>query len=405
MKLFSLSKKEFILFILFLQSLSGLSCLAFDSVINSYITLIVVFGILFTIFFGKGAIVSDNYCSRKWLVAFAVLPLFTHIVTALEYDQPYYESARVMLPHWLFLIYFILIKKEFNVEGIIKIILILAAAKVIITGAQQITYPNILFSFKVENTDDNGFFHTIPQRSGFYRFLLGDAYYLTLFSAIYCYTLLLKKFNRRIFLLFLLYAFGLYMDQTRQILVSFTICLILLPLLKTGSNKSRYILFTLLILGLLYGFSDELFGELMVETKEDSLEGTSRMIASSYFLDNTGGFFTSLFGHGFPYKNSSLGILIDQLNNLHITRCDVGMFGAIHMVGYAFVVTFLLYFLFVVKRNWKYIDDYLQLYLISIIINIPLIFPLYNYTVVGIEFFMGMLFWMVDKSIIANKNQ
>lgn len=343
------------------------------------------------------------YPSGKFVALFIILPFATAISCYIEHGQSIFTSINAMFPHLILCIYFYFILKNSQTDKLINIIIIYAIIRTIITGIEQITYPNVLFAFRMDTYDENGF-HPLEIRSGFYRFLISDAYYLPVFSGFYSFSKLLERFNKKHLIIFLICAFGVYMDQTRQVIFSFVVCLALLPILKRGKHILRYLLVVVLVISVLYSYSDILFGELMEKTSAQMDDTDIRLISYMYYFNNTGSFVSTLFGNGFNGSLASeYGREISRLQDMGLYRCDIGIVGGIHLLGYVFVSFFIFYYLFVVLRNWKHIDTFLQMMLISILCNIPLIFPLYNFTLASIEFFMGILFYLIDRSIIKNK--
>ena len=150
---------------------------------------------------------------------------------------------------------------------------------------------------------------------------------------------------------------------------------------------------------------DLLFGETISKTQNEVSDDNIRVLSYAYYFSNTGDFITSLLGNGLASTKSSYGQEIAKLENWGYFRCDIGIVGALHMLGYVFILLFILYYVFVILRNWKKIDAYLRLYLLSILVNIPLIFPLYNATLPCFECFMGILFYLVDRSILQKNDQ
>lgn len=109
-----------------------------------------------------------------------------------------------------------------------------------------------------------------------------------------------------------------------------------------------------------------------------------------------------LFGNGIPGK-SDYGNEIHKIETtLHLYRTDIGIVGALSIGGICTVAMFFLYYLKVVWKNWRYMELYQQLFLISALLNIPLIFPLTQ----GIHYkcFWAILIFIIDSTIIRIKD-
>lgn len=348
--------------------------------------------------------VISKYKSHKFIVIFLILPFFTALSSYLTHGHSIFNSINATLLHFILVIYFFAIIKNISPSYILKVLAVCMLIKLGLTIIEQFTYPNVPFTFRYEGYDEvTGEWMEIGQRSGIWRFLISDAYYLYMILGFKSFYELRKKYSAKYCILFLLCCLGLYLDQTRQIMFSFAASLLIVSFFKS-KNKILYFI-VVGILGIVaFQFVDVLFGELIELTADDASEDYSRVASYVYYLTDYHGLFSLLFGHGFGGGNDTWGNHIFYLEQtLRLFRMDIGIVGAFHLLGLVFVISFIIYFFFIHVKNWKYIDAYLQTMMISVVINIPMIFPLYNYTVCAMEFFMGCLFYMIDKSIIENK--
>lgn len=347
---------------------------------------------------------SNQYSSLNYVICFCLYPLLTSIVCYIYHEQSFMLSFQTLLAHWFLLIYFFLVINKISSKSIVNLIIVFAIIRTGLTLIEQFTYPNVPFAFRMSGFDDNfGKYMDVEIRSGFYRYLISDAYFLPLFAVFYSFMQLVKEISWKFLLIFLISILGIYMDQTRQIIFSMIICLCLYPFLNLNRRQIKYI-FILGIIGIvIYSNMDLLFGETISKTQNEVSDDNIRVLSYAYYFSNTGDFITSLLGNGLASTKSSYGQEIAKLENWGYFRCDIGIVGALHMLGYVFILLFILYYVFVILRNWKKIDAYLRLYLLSILVNIPLIFPLYNATLPCFECFMGILFYLVDRSILQKK--
>lgn len=341
--------------------------------------------------------------SYKYVWFFYLYPFFTSVICLLYHNQSLFQSFQSLLPHWFISIYFILILLKIPPKKVIQLIIICSLIRTGLTLIEQFTYPDVPFAFRMDRYDDEtNQFVAVEVRNGFYRYLISDAYFLPLFSAIYSFIKYMAKRDLKYILIFLFSCLGIYMDQTRQVMISLALCLCLIPFVDAKKRRMRYIMLFLVLAAIMSANFDIWFGEALNRTRDDATESNIRVIAYTYFFENTGDVITSLFGNGLSYAKSTYGLEITRLQDLGLYLVDIGIVGIIYVLGYFFVAIFALYYLFVIFKNWKSIDSYLRVFMISILINSPLIFPLYNGTLPCFECFIGMIMYLIDKSILKN---
>lgn len=365
--------------------------------------------LLIYLFLNWGKIYHKRYCYKSFpfVLYFLLAPIITHISCFLSHGQSIIASISVATESMVLAIYFYCILKGTNKDSIITFILLLAVARTLITLIEQFTYPHILFSFAQDFFDDYGSFHEVEERSGFRRFNIADAYYLVVFLGFYSFNKIIKRFQMKYALVFLFALLGIYMDQSRQIMFVFFISLLFTPFLmdKTKSNNKglKVVLIIMIFSITLYANYDSLFGELGEKTSEQLNADYTRSVEIVFFLSKLGNPLTILFGNGW-FGNSAYGReYIDLQDTVHMYRSDVGIVGALHMLGAVFIIVFIVYYITVVRKNWRYISMEYKYMLLFILFDIPLIFPIYNFTFASVECFMGILFYLIDKSIQENK--
>lgn len=350
---------------------------------------------------------ANRFASYKYVVFFYLYPLLTAVVCYIYHGQTIMQSFVALLPDWFISIYFLLIIFKIPPRKIVQLIVVCALIRTGLTLIEQFTYPNVPFAFRMDDYDEFNNFKEVEVRGGFYRYLISDAYFLPLFSAIYSLIKFTSNKSLKYLVIFLVSCFGIYMDQTRQILASLALCICLIPIIDSKNSKIKYFFIFVFLVGLVVSNFDLLFGESVSKTRDEVNESNIRVASYIYYFDNLGDIITSLFGNGLSYPKSSYGTEIANLQDFGLFTVDIGIVGALYILGYVFIAVFICYYLFVLIRKWRYIDSYLKVFLISVIVNIPLIFPLYNATLPCFECFMGMIFFLVDSSIqehvIVNK--
>lgn len=402
------SKLHYIIIIfIFLLSLRFFSYRYVDSTLMGRLTqLTSILMFLYAAFsYSKLNLYAKDYKSYRYVFFFYLFPLITSVACYLYHGQSYLQSIIALLPNWFLSIYFIAILFKIPPKRIINLLIICSLIRTGLTFIEQFTYPNVPFAFRMDAYDEFNHLREVEVRNGFYRYLISDAYFLPLFSAIYSIVKFTTKKSIKYLIIFIISCLGVYIDQTRQIIISLALCLCMLPFVGARKGRGKFIFILLILVAIVVSNFDVLFGEAVSNTQDQANDSNIRFISTTYFLDNTGDIISSLFGNGIPYPKSSYGAEIGRLQDLGIFTVDVGVFGAIYILGYIFVAVFASYYLFVVIRNWRLIDAYLRVYLISILINIPMIFPLYNSTLPCWECYIGLLFYLVDKSIQKNVPQ
>lgn len=391
---------SFFLAFLFLHSISYMSYTGVNPTLYGQLSKIILFILLLVYILNMNTIRSEVtlFKSFRYVVLFLILPLLCSISCYLEYGQSILTSINVSFGKFFLLVYFFLIYKKVNTDTIIRIIVFFAFIRTGLTLIEQLTYPNVLFASRMDGYNSEGVWRELEVRSGFYRFLIADAFYLPLFAAFVYFNKLMEKFSYTHLLIFLFFCFGLYMDQSRQILVSFAICLLFSPFLS-GQKKLNYIFIIAIFAFLLFIFANVLFSDLVDSTREDVNEDNIRLFSYAYYWDNRGGFITQLFGNGFTGGTGTYANIITDAESAGLWRVDIGIIGALHKLGWVFILTFVLYYYRVIFKNWKSIDRSVLMMMISIIANLPMIFPLYNFSYAGYECFMAFMFYLIDTSI------
>lgn len=401
-------KIVYVLGFIFLVSTMFMSYKGISVVANTSLILCIEFGIVFFLLRHRNRfyLLSHYYPSFNFIVLFSLLPVFTWISCYLAHGQEIYYSFGAFVPHYLLLTYFIMTYYNVRAQSIINIIIFFALLRTGITFIEQFTYPNVPFSFRTERYNIYGNLIEMEQRNGFYRFLIADAYAVVLFTVFYAFVQITKHLSIKYLLLFLISCFGIYMDGSRQVMIAAIVPMVLYPFIKTGHTarlrSAIFIGLFLLIVG--YAYADVLWDELLLKTQNQSADSFGRFFSFSYFMDNIWNI-EAIFGNGIGFSDTTQwGRTLNKLHDNQIRPHDVGILGAIFMVGWVIVLSFLIYLWCIVVKKWKYIDDTLRLYYISLLIMIPFIFPLYNGTLPVYEMFLAFLFYLTDKSIMRYKN-
>lgn len=341
--------------------------------------------------------------SKNWVAGFLWVPMLSFISCWLEHGQDPIQSFWAYFPLFVLLLYFVFHVKKIESDKIINLLTLFAVVRTTILLIQQFTYPNYYFAFRPEVVMDNGLVREIEIRSGILRYYISDTY-LSMFLVFYWGQKIFENFKWKYFLLFAWGVFGLWLDQTRQFMfVTFgTFIIVMLFSRNKKINKiSIYtaIIISLIIIGLNF---DNLFGELASKTNDEITKDNIRYIAYTYFFyEYWGGPLSVFLGNGIA-GTSQYGKEIAYLTNeMHLYRADVGIVGFFNQYGIVSVFYFLMFYILFVRKNWKYMDAYIKMFLLSILLNLPLVVFFVNnlnwYT------YMAFMMYLTDISIKKNK--
>lgn len=384
----------------FLHTLRYFDYIEFNPTIGGWISKICS---LFFIFFSiKNRFIVEDMPMKNVFLGLLLIPISSFLSCWIENGQSFFESARVYLPYFLVLVYFYCHKKRIDENSLIKWITILAIIRTSLLIIQQFTYPDYWFAFRTEGYDEDlGIVKEIEVRSGILRFYIEDTY-LSMFIVFFYLQKMLERFNWRIFVIFLYGLVGIYMDQSRQFMVT-TFASIFIVLLFGSSikQKLKYLGWLSIFVVILFVFADRLFEELMEKTVDESSEDNIRIMAYYFFsVDFWGGPLSIVFGNGLPGRSSYGDLCKYYSTDYGLYRADVGIVGAMSLFGIVSVIYLLYAFGVILIKKWNCIDAYLRMFFLSSFLSIPLI-TIYtqnlNYFV-----FWSLMFYLMDLSIKKN---
>lgn len=312
---------------------------------------------------------------RNWMLGILLVPVLSFLPCWLENGQSPVDSARAYIPAFVGLSYFLLHKAKIKEKDVVSIITALAVIRTVINIIQQFTFPDYLFCYRPEGLDAGGYFKDIEIRSGIYRYAIEDTY-LSMFLVFYYFRRLLKRVNALNAGLFLFGLAGVYLDQTRQLMFSTFLALVLV-LVFSVRFKQKWIILSLI--GVVVAFfvinAETLFADLIYITSSDLNYGNIRIFAySTYLLEFWGGPLSVIFGNGPVQWSSSYGAQVAYYQeNLRLFRSDVGIVGAANMYGVVIVLLLIAYLAFYVFRNWKKLRIHNKMFFIAMVINLPMI--------------------------------
>ena len=186
--------------------------------------------------------------SKKYVIGFVFIPMLSFIPCFFEHGQSLVESFRVYLPCMILFLYFYMHKEEISVKTLINILTIFAIVRTSILIVEQFTYPNYLFAFRPETYDENGILKPIEVRSGIYRYYISDTY-LSQFLIFYYFQKLTEQCKLKYLFLFVFGLVGLYLDQTRQFMVTTVLVLVIISLLSSNFKHKKLAISLIILFG------------------------------------------------------------------------------------------------------------------------------------------------------------
>lgn len=277
------------------------------------------------------------------------------------YDQGFYQSLKAISP-WIFCVclYFLCIKWRIQEGFIIRFLVIFSIVFTAIEILQQLTYPQMLFNGRAanENTGD------VEQRMGLWRFYIFGIDYCIL-ACLFCFQKVMQKHQKYIWLLIVTFL-GIVFFVARKNIFAVISCFIIGVIF--GSKKSSVfskILITTFVLAI-FSILPTYMADLMEQTSNEiDNEDFIRYVAADYFIhDFNNSPFYVLFGSGLAGGKSALAMQIDYLQEtFRFFKSDCGFIGYYSDFGW-FGISAMLYLIVRIVANYKYIDQYLLLYLL-----------------------------------------
>ena len=253
-----------------------------------------------------------------------------------------------------FMLYFVLHALKVNERTIISVIFVAAFCILVIQVFQQIFPSHAVFGVKTdfsEQAETLSVTDFVEVRNGFYRYRISGALF-TVMAMCYAWQEVMKKHSTKNIILFLAFAFSMYLFLTRQYMIATVgMCAFSVFLIGKSSfaSKLKYLVPIVLLLFVLYMFSDALFGSLLEDTQKqtDNAESDIRTLAFAYYWNEIiSNNLTMFLGAG---ANSSSASYASQYSMFWI---DIGLIGQWFVWGIGAILTYtvLLYKLFLKKK-------------------------------------------------------
>lgn len=277
------------------------------------------------------------------------------------YNQDFYQSLKATSP-WIFCVclYFLCIKWRIQEEFIIRFLIIFSIVFTAVEMLQQLTYPLMLFNGRAANeiTGD------VEQRMGLWRFYIFGVDYCIL-ACLFCFQQVMQKSQKHIWLLIITFL-GVVFFVARKNIFAVISCFIIGAVFgsKKSSAFSKILIavFVLVIFAILPTYMADL-----IEQTSDEIDSEDfiRYMAADYFIHefNDSPFYM-LLGSGLAGGKSALAMQIDYLQETYrFFKSDCGFIGYYSDFGW-FGIGAMLYLIIRIVANYKFIDQYLLLYLL-----------------------------------------
>lgn len=332
----------------------------------------------------------------KYLNFFLICCFVPCIGSLLFWNARISDLFFVVLPNLSLLIYYYLHSNRYSEKVIINVLSLLAFSRIIITIIQQYTYPNIWFGAPLYNNDELLF----DIRSGIIRYYLSLAFWFNVLLSFYYFNHLIKKFSKKYLFYFLITIIGIYIDQSRTMMV--LCCLIYFYIyIRNIHDMSKYsnkIIIVIAFLCIIY--FNFLFNDLFEQTQEDLNEAYVRLLSYKIFLfDFWANPLAIIIGNGYPVPGAYTRTL-EQFADFTVFREDVGIVGALNQYGIGLCIAIILYLWKIIKKR-QHISDYLVAYALFSFGYLFLYSPV-HYDVQS-NAFWGTYMFLVDLSFKNNK--
>lgn len=330
---------------------------------------------LFPVVFQVIGIALFAYCFKtifnhryKYLVfrlgnIWVICSFFMGIISSyLLYNQGFYDSLKAISP-WLFCLslYFLCVKWRISEDFLLRFLIFFSVVFTLLEVVQQFTYPSMLFNGRAanENTGD------VEQRMGLWRCYIFGVDYCIL-ACLFCFQRVMQNSKKAVLLLIVTFLGVVFFTARKNIFATISCFAVgYIFNLKKASVLNKVLTASIFIAILL--ILPVYMADLIEQTdNEIDNEDFIRYLAANYFMnDFNDSPLYIIFGSGLAGSDGSL--LTKQVNylmeNFRFFKSDCGFIGYYSDFG-LFGITAMLYLIFRIIKNYKYIDQYLLLYLL-----------------------------------------
>lgn len=328
-----------------------------------------IYGYLALSIFNKRAYL-ENISSpiSKWVKWSIGLHLPCLVTMMIIYGQFPFAEKSMVFQLMLFLFYYYYYINHIPESVIIKIFTGISLIIFIIQVVQQIFPGMAVFGVFTQESHGGETFAEI--RNGLFRYRLSGSLFV-LFCLYYYWAKLLDKISIKNVIIFLIFFISMYLFLTRQIMFA-TIATLALSSFFVTNKKSRFIFIaiTAIFVGLIFIYSDVLFGELINKTQDEFSDENIRIVAFvEYWERITANPLVFLFGNGHPpefyYLQDEFGLFTS----------DIGFVGELYHYGVLWIFFYFYALYCIIIKYRKLVPLYIRLFLFGTAINSIMIFP------------------------------
>lgn len=310
----------------------------------------------------------ERYITFKYYTLFLTIWPFTTLFISYLLGGNI-EEELVQVQVWVFVSTFFLFFHHFNLSEniVLSVLITIATITAVIQIEQQI---NPTFAIFGGSPDDVSEVVSTGERNGIIRYFVGS-YQIQMFAMCYCWCKMLKTFRPIWFFLSALMIVSIYLYVTKQLLIT-TLLTLGITLLFVKGRKVRSFSFVLLCLSVfsLVLFWDNLFGELIQDSKDDSFSHAIRFEFINYITNyNLYNPVLSILGHGTTIP------FFEELRLKLYYPSDIGFIGEAIYYGWLWAAAYIYiaFRLFITYRNR--IPLYIRMYVFCSGIISVFIFP------------------------------
>ena len=330
---------------------------------------------------------------KPFVLMLMILPFISILSSYAIHAQSLKIGFQVTMFSLTYLLFFILYLLKVDFDVILKMCLFFGVFWVVMEVVQQFTYPTVWFATRYDTFDS-----TVEIRNGIYRFNM-EGREFGLILLFYSFQKYLEKPSVRYLLGITLGIIGVYMLATRQIMFASVLCLFY-AMFSLHKLKFASFIGVSVIAMLIYMNMDTLFGD-YIQMTETVDQDYIRFVSYNFFgLEyNKGQFLPFLIGNGLDGL-SSYGKEIDRLKEMGLYRADIGIVGMYSLYGIVYVLTVLAFFIYTIV-NRKFIDVYLQMYIVYMLVTSVMLHH-FGYSTHHIMS-LCLILYLIDGSIKRNK--
>lgn len=386
----SSSKKaniKLVLIFLLLFTNNFFSYINWDKTLEGQISYFIYGGIIVA-FISSNKLLMRKVNFKSVIFSLLIFPFATIIMSNAEFDQPPIESFKVLFPHFVWLLYFLLHKYNVQEKTLISIMIWFVIIILAIQIVQQFTYPNAVFGvYSKEQQNNLSLEDNVEIRNGLYRFRLYGSYLISMIILFFYWIKLQKKYSMKNMIIIFIALVSIYLTLVRQLQVA-TILTIFFSFIFIKSKKAKLwaTVSSVIFAIILYIYADELFYKMVLQTTEESSKDNIRLLSLAFYWQKIiHDPFAFLFGNGVPASDTNFGHLSQLWNNTyHFYTSDIGFVGQWFHYGliYILIYLYLLYMLLIKYR--KMLPVYIRLFVFSTFLTIAMIYPLtgpFNYII------------------------